>query len=475
MSVSSELPDLTATHLARLIRTGEVSATEVMAAHLERVQQWNPQINAVVAADFDRAVAGARAADAAQARGEPLGALHGLPVAHKDLFSTKGTRTTFGSLAFEDYVPEADVTLVERQRLAGAIAIGKTNTPEFGAGSHTFNSVYGMTRNPYAPDRSAGGSSGGAAAALASGMVALADGSDMGGSLRNPASFCNIVGLRPSFGRVPYAPNAGRFNPLSVAGPMGRTVEDVALFLETLAGFDARDPLSFPSPEIAYSKQLQRDFSNVRIAWGGDLGGLPFEPEVMEITRASLGVFADLGCRVEAATPPLEGAHEAFHTLRAMSFANAYRETLKSKRDKLKDTVIWNIEKGLRLTVDDILDAQAQRTRLFERLREFTDTYEFIVAPVSQVLPFPVEQEYPAEIAGVPQATYIDWQQSAYVFSVAGNPAISVPCGFSKDGTPVGVQIIGRYRDELGVLQLAHAFEQLTQHHRRRPVRSTLS
>lgn len=475
MSTLSELPDLTATRLAELIRNREVSATEVMAAHLDRVQQWNPQINAVVAADFERAMSSARAADDAQSRGEQLGALHGLPVAHKDLFSTKGTRTTFGSLAFEHYVPEADVSVVERQRLAGAISLGKTNTPEFGAGSHTFNSVYGMTRNPYATDRSAGGSSGGAAAALACGMVALADGSDMGGSLRNPASFCNVVGLRPSFGRVPNAPNAGRFNPLSVAGPMGRTVEDVALFLETLAGFDTRDPLSFPSPEIPYSKWLQRDFTNVRIAWGGDLGGLPFEKEVMEISRASLNHFDNLGCHVENATPPLDGANEAFHTLRAMAFANAYRETLKSKRDKLKDTVVWNIEKGLRLTIDEILDAQAQRIRLFDRMREFLTTYEFIVAPVSQVLPFRVEQEYPAQIAGVPQSTYIDWQQSAYVFSVAGNPCISVPCGFSEAGTPVGIQIIGRYRDELGVLQLAHAFEQLTRHYCRRPIRSALS
>jgi amidase len=469
MPTTADLPDLPASDIAALIRSKDLSARDVMRAHIERIETWNPRVNAVVSHDLDRAMKVAGMADDAQARGEPLGPLHGLPVAHKDLFHTRGVRTTLGSRAFENFIPEADSIVVERQRLAGAIAVGKTNVPEFGAGSNTFNDIFGITRNPYALACTAGGSSGGAAAALATGMVALADGSDMGGSLRNPASFCNVVGLRPSFGCVPMWPSANRFSPLSVAGPMGRTVKDAALLLSVLAGQDIRDPLCAQPGSIAYHEGLERDFAGVRIAWSADLGGLPFEPQVVAATARGLTAFADLGCTIEEACPDLTGAYEAFHVFRALSMANAYRKVLERDRDKLKDTVVWNIERGLRLTADQVLDAEAARNRLFQAMHDFMETYEFLVAPVAQVTPFTAETEYPVSINGQPMQTYVDWQQSLCVISITGHPAISVPCAFTPDGLPVGIQIIGRYRDERGVLQLAHAVERLMQPVRRRP------
>ena len=300
MSTSTDLCFSSATELAARIRARELSATEVMTAHLERIAQVNPALNAIVTLDADAALASARRADEAQARGAELGPLHGLPVAHKDLVLTRGMRTTFGSPLYKDFVPADDSLVVERQRRAGAITVGKTNTPEFGAGSQTFNEVFGVTRNPYDPTKTCGGSSGGAAVALACGMVALADGSDLGGSLRNPANFCNVVGLRPSIGRVAQWPTQDAWNTLSVCGPMARTVADVALYLSVLAGPDLRDPVSIAEGGERFRAPLARDFTGTRVAWSADLGGLPVDPAVTAVLESQRSVFADLGCRIAA-------------------------------------------------------------------------------------------------------------------------------------------------------------------------------
>jgi amidase len=460
---------LSATELTRRMRSGELSAVGVMTAHLDRIERMNPDVNAIVTLDAERALEAARRADRAQAFGEKLGPLHGLPVAHKDSFLTRGMRTTFGSPIFREFVPDADSAVVARQRGAGAITLGKTNMPEFGAGSQTFNAVFGATRNPYDLGKTCGGSSGGAAVALACGMVALADGSDLGGSLRNPANFCNVVGLRPSTGRVAQWPSEDAFEMLAVAGPMARTVEDLALYLSVLAGPDARDPLALPEDGARFRAPLARDFTGTRIAWSEDLDGLPVEPAVTAAITSRRGAFVELGCEIDDVSPDLSGADEVFQTLRGVLFANGFGPLLDEHPGMLKDTIVWNIEYGRRLTLTDLGRAQLLRTQLFARMHAFMERYEFIVAPVNQLAPFPVDQPYPTEIAGTAMESYLDWMRSCSRITVTGHPAISVPCGFTPDGLPVGVQIIGRYRDELGILQFAHAFEQLTRAGTRRP------
>lgn len=464
----AELCFLPATRLAALLRRGEVRARGVMEAHLQRIADTNPGLNAIVTLDADGAMDRARAADRRLERGEALGPLHGLPVAHKDLQDTAGMRTTYGSLLFRDHVPTRDSLLVERLRAAGAVALGKTNTPEFGAGSQTFNAVFGATRNPYHPRLTPGGSSGGAAAALAAGMVPIADGSDLGGSLRNPASFCNVVGFRPSAGRVPAWPVEAAWFTLAVDGPMARTVADAALLLSALAGPDPRAPICLPEPGAVFATPLDRDFRGVRVAWVRDLG-LPFDPEVLRVVAAQRATFEALGCVVEDAEPGLAGADEVFTILRAWYMALRLERFLARDRDRLKDTVVWNVEQGLRLTGRDLARAEVLRTRLFHRVRAFMERYPFFVLPTVQVLPFPVEVEYPEEIAGTRMASYLDWMKSCCLISALEAPALSVPAGFTPDGLPVGLQIVGRRQDDLGVLQLGHAFEQATGFGRRRP------
>lgn len=466
----SELCFMTATALAERIRQRELSAREVMEAHLAQIARVNPTINAIVSqVPEEEALALADAADQALARGDEVGPLHGLPIAHKDLEETKGLRTTFGSPIYKDLVPDRDTLLVERLKGAGALTIGKTNVPEFGAGSQTFNPVFGPTLNPYDTTKTCGGSSGGAGAALACGMLPIADGSDLGGSLRNPGNFNNVVGLRPSTGRVPIWPARLGWYPLSVKGPMARTVQDVALLLSVMAGPDPRSPISLQDSGSTFLQPLERDFRGVRIAWSPDLGGLPVDPRVQEVLKSQLHVFSDLGAEVEEATPDLTGARDVFHVLRGYSFAAGHAEHLRQHRDLLKDTVIWNTEQGLKLTGLQVAEAEAQRTEIYHRMRTFMETYEFLICPVNQVPPFDVNQPYPTEINGVAMEDYLDWMRSAYYITVTGHPAISVPCGFTPEGLPVGVQIVGRYRDDFGVLQLAHAFEQATQVWRRRP------
>lgn len=467
--MSQDLCFLTATELARMIRSREVSCAAVMRAHLDQIERVNPQVNAIVTLLPDAAMQGAREADRRLQAGERIGPLHGLPVAHKDLVVTKGIRTTFGSPIYRDFVPDADAVIVERLRAAGAITIGKTNTPEFGAGSQTFNQVFGATRNPWDATKSCGGSSGGAAVALACGMVPIADGSDFGGSLRNPASFCNVVGLRPAAGRVPSWPAVHGWFPLPVLGPMARTVQDVALMLSVLAGPDARAPISIAESGGRFEQPLEREFAGVKVAWSPDLGGLPVDPRVSAALEPAREVLSGLGAQVVDATPDLRDADEVFQVLRGFHFELSYGQLLDTHRERLKDTVVWNIEEGRKLTGPQVGRAEFKRTELYHRVRKFMEQYAFLAAPVVQVPPFDVDQPWVTEINGERLATYIDWMKSCTRVSATGLPAISVPCGFTAEGLPVGLQIVGRHRDELGVLQLAYAFQQRTQLWKRRP------
>ncbi|MBA2535468.1 MAG: amidase [Rubrobacter sp.] len=469
----TEVCFLDAAEVARLIRARELSAEEVTAACLERIWRTNPHVNAIVTLVPERAMRDARAADErlaeAIAHGEDVGPLHGLPVAHKDLAPTRGIRTTFGSLVYEDFVPEEDALVVERLRRAGAITVGKTNTPEFGAGSQTYNEVFGETLNPYDTTRTCGGSSGGAAAALACGMVPIADGSDMGGSLRNPASFCNVVGLRPSIGRVPGWTVQAAWSPLSTVGPMARTVRDVALMLGAISGPDPRSPLAISESGESFTRSLEREFSGTQVAWSRDLGGLPVDPRVTAVLEGQRHVFEDIGCLAEDDEPDFGDADEVFKTLRAWHFELNYGGLLEQHRDRMKETVVWNIEQGVRLSGPEVGRAERGRTALYHRMLTFMEDHEFLVAPVCQVPPFDVKQRYVTEINGVEMETYIDWMKSCYYVTVTGLPTISVPCGFTQEGLPVGVQIVGRHRDDLGVLQLAHAFELATGFGKHRP------
>jgi amidase len=461
---------LSARAMAEEIRRGRLSAREVVAAHLQRIERDNPKLNAIVTLVADRAMEQASAADELQARGKLTGPLHGLPVAHKDLQDTAGIRTTYGSLVFRDHVPELDSQLVECLNKAGAIAIGKTNTPEFGAGSQTFNEVFGVTRNPYDLTKTPGGSSGGAAVAVACGMVPLADGSDMGGSLRNPASFCNVVGMRTSPGFAPHWPALTGWSTLGVEGPMARTVGDAAFFLSAMAGPDPRCPVSTREAGSQFAQPLDRDFRGIRVAWFKDLGWLPFDPRVREVVDAQRRVFESLGCVVEEAEPDFAGADEAFRIIRASLFHMGLGGLPPEQLRLVKESVVSEIEQGGCLTAADLSRAGSLRTELYFRIHAFFERYDFFVLPTSQVPPFDVSRQWVTEIDGVAMETYIDWMRSCYYISVTGSPALAVPAGFTADGLPVGLQIVGRHTDNWGVLQLGHAFEQVNGAGQRRPV-----
>jgi len=338
--------------------------------------------------------------------------------------------------------------------------VGKTNTPEFGAGSQTFNPVFGATRNPYDLSKTCGGSSGGSAVALVCGMVPIADGTDTGGSLRNPASFCSVVGFRPSPGRVPQVPSVSAWNTLSVAGPMARTVADAALLLSVMAGPDGRSPLSIHESGSQFARPLERNWRGTRIAWFSKLAGLPFDRRVLEVFANQLRVFESLGCIVEEAEPDFSGADEIFKTLRALEYYQHHAAKLDAHRGQIKETVIQEIERGARLTGPEIAEAEVKRSLLFSRIGEFMKSYDFLVLPVSQVPPFDIDQPYVTEIEGVEMEGYIDWMRSCYYITVTSHPAISVPAGFTAGSLPVGLQIVGRHHDDFGVLQIAHSFEQ---------------
>jgi len=455
-----------AVELARRLARKELSARDVVRAHLDQIERTNPGVNAIVTLTPEAAMAAAVRADDAIVRDGPSGVLHGLPVAHKDLVDTAGIRTTYGSPIYRDHVPAHDALVVSRMRAAGAITVGKTNTPEFGAGSQTFNTVFGATRNPYDLTKTCGGSSGGAAVAVATRMLPLADGTDLGGSLRNPAAFCNVVGLRPSPGRVP---EPGSWSPLAVSGPIARTAADVALFLSAIAGPDARSPLSIDQDPAMFRAPLERDFKGVRVAWWCGLGGIPFQPEIRRVVDRTRSIFVDLGCLVEDAEPDFSGLDEAFPALRyALTHARC-APLLHSHPGSLKDTLRFEIAQAERTTGADIGRALARQAQMFEQSSVFFQRYSFFILPVTQVEPFDVNVPYPTEVAGTAMSTYIDWMRSCWYVTMMSNPAMSVPAGFSSSGLPVGLQIVGRHRDEWSVLQLAHAFEQATRYGERQP------
>jgi amidase len=458
-----ELCFMSGHELAEMIRTCEISAREVMTAFLRQIERVNPKINAIVAKlDDEKCLALANEADRRLIRGDEVGSLHGLPFAFKDLDGAVGFPLTRGSTIFRNFMPTEDSVLVERLRKAGVIPIGKTNVSEFGMGSHSYNEVYGTTLNPYDLTKTAGGSSGGAGAALAAGLLPLASGSDLGGSLRNPANFNNIVALRPTVGLVPTAPTLLPFVGFSVKGPMGRTVADVSFLLSAMAGADPRDPACYPSDPSVFAKALDRNFKGARVAWCPDVGGLPLDRRVRSVLEAQQKSFIDLGCIVEDACPDLSAADEIFLTIRAWNFWHMLGPLLEKHRPEMKPEAVWQIESGSGLTGSDVAKAMTRHGELMERMRVFQQKYEFLLCAVNQVPPFDATMNWPHEIEGVQMEHYIAWMKSAYWITTTFCPAISVPAGFTADGLPVGIQIVGRYRDDLGVLQIAHAFEQAT-------------
>lgn len=465
-----------ARELAKAIRARDLSARDVMSAFLRQIERVNPSINAIVAKLYDeKCLALADEADRRLADGAEIGPLHGLPFAFKDSDAVVGFPLTRGSRIFKDFMPADDSVLAERLKRAGVIPIGKTNVSEFGMGSHTYNDVYGTTLNPYDLSKSSGGSSGGAGSALAAGLLPLASGSDLGGSLRNPANFNNIVALRPSVGLVPSAPVALPFLGFGVKGPMARSVADLAFLLSAMAGADPRDPACYPSDPSVFAKPPERDFKNARVAWCLDLGGLPLDRRVRAVLEVQRKTFSDLGCVVEDVCPDLTGADEIFLTIRSWYYCHTLGPLLEKHRALMKPEAVWQIEVGGRLSAGDIANAMARHGELMDRMRRFQEKYEFLLCAVNQVPPFDATIAWPREIEGVKMETYIDWMKSAYWITPTFCPAISVPAGFTEEGLPVGIQIVGCYRGDLGVLQIAQAFEQATGFGLKRPIIASAS
>jgi len=460
--VSQDLCSRPATELALAIRTRRVSALELTDAVLARIDRVNPVVNAFVTVAADQAREAARAADAAVLHRPPseLGPLHGVPVSIKDLVPTRGIRTTFGSRAFADYVPTEDALIVQRLRAAGAIVLGKTNTPELGAGGNTKNALFGPTRNPWRLSHTCGGSSGGAAVALATGMGPLAQGSDLGGSLRIPASFCGVIGFRTSPGVVPVYPTPLAWDPLSVAGPMARTVGDTALMLAVIAGPDDRAPISTPVTTSDWLEAARTpDVRGWRVAWSADLGLTPVDHEVARVAEEAARAFGDLGGTLEEAHPDFAGVREIIMTTRAARMATVYADLLPRWRAEMFPPLVRNIEAGLSLTATQWGKAEMERTALWHRVRGFFERYDLLVTPTVAAPPFPIEWDYPPEINGHRMETYIHWVLLTYAITVTGLPAISVPAGWTADGLPVGLQIVGRRWGEAAVLRAAAALE----------------
>ncbi|MBO6657398.1 MAG: amidase [Pseudomonadales bacterium] len=456
-----ELVQLSAVEQRKLIQDKKVSAIELLEAHQSHIESVNPRINAIVSHTPEIAHTAAKRVDAAIARGDDPGLLAGLPTVHKDLFETDGIRTTWGSTLFENHVPDRNTLIVQRQIDAGAVTLGKSNTPEWGAGSNTFNDIFGKTGNPYDLGKTCGGSSGGAGAALAARMVPIADGSDMGGSLRNPGNFNNVVGFRTSPGRVPAHPSPMAWSNLGIHGPMARTVKDCALFLAAIAGPDDRVPISLPEAGNTFLETLKKNVKGTRVAVASDFSGqLPVESVVKNIVADALPLLESMGCDVSEDCPDFSGADDVFKTLRAWGFAATHGVRVREHRDKYKATLIWNVEAGLSLRAQDIADAETQRTLIYQRVIAFFENVDFLVLPVSQVPPFPIDVEYPTEVDGTEMLTYIDWMKSCYYITITGLPALSLPFGFTPDGLPVGIQIVCRPQQELELLKFANAIEE---------------
>jgi amidase len=465
-----EIQQMSATALVGAIRRREISAREAVAAHVERIEAVDPAINAVVTLDPERAYAAADAADRLTVSGDAPPPLHGLPMTHKDTHAVAGMRSTRGSRVFADHVPAEDDDVIARLRGAGVIATGKSNVPEFGAGSHTFNDVFGTTTNPYDPTRSAGGSSGGVAAAVAAGIQPLGEGSDMGGSLRIPASFCNVVGLRPSHGVIPAPAVENDWAWLARTGPMAREVDDIALFMSAVARPSDRVRPPAPLTGADFSGPVVGDLRGVRIGWSPDLGlGVPVEDEVLEVLTRRLRVFEEAGAIVEEAAPDLTGADEVFHVTRAIDFAAGLGPLVREHRDLIKPEVVWNVEAGWALGAERIIAATAARTRLAAATRDFYARYDLFLSPAAQVVPFDARLRYPTAINGVEPDSYLDWMRSACVLSATGLPVLAMPAGFTPSGLPVGFQLATDHYRDVELLRYAKAFEDRTRCVDRRP------
>ncbi|MGB4779668.1 amidase [Microbacterium sp.] len=468
MQVTDDLCRATAREHIDLLAAGTISARELLQLHLDRIDQVNDRVNAVVSIDRDIAEAAADASDARRAAGQLRSPLDGLPTAFKDLEDAAGFRTTRGSRRFADNISTSDSDVVARMRGAGMVPIGKTNTPEFGTGSHTINDVFGPTRNPYDPTRSAGGSSGGAAAALAAGMVSVADGSDMGGSLRNPASFCNVVGFRPTPGVVPMSPGGDLWNTLPVKGPMGRTVRDAALLLSVIAGESPRSPITFPGDgsrfaRVAEEAPDQSILAGLRVLWSPSVGGLAIDPAVRRVLeeRAVPELRAAGATVIEnSLEAELAGIDEAFRTPRAHGYAAGFRDAVATTPEILAPELVANTTWGLSLTATDLARADELRTQAFARFAELFTEVDVIAAPAATVPPFPVEERWVREVDGVPQNDYLDWMRAAWRFTPLGGASMSVPCGFTDEGLPVGLQLVTAPRRDEFLLRVAAAFEE---------------
>jgi amidase len=456
-----ELTALTAVDAVEKLRRREVSPVEMVKAVLQRIDETDGKVNAIPTVCAEMALSRARSlTDSPPDKGDPFWQLAGLPIAVKDLVEVKGVRTTYGSPLFKDFVPNHSNYLVETLENRGAIVIGKSNTPEFGAGGNTFNEVFGATRNPWNLKKTVGGSSGGSAGALAAQQVHLATGSDMGGSLRMPASFCSVVGLRPSPGRVANGPTDFPFANLSVQGPMGRNVADTALMLDSMKGMHRADPISLPAVE-EYLVALERYPVPRRVAWSKDLGVTPVDPEVAEICKRAALRFQELGAVVEEASPDFTNARQVFHIMRAAAMVAKFAAAVEQKRDAFKPELIWNVEEGLNFTSRDIGWADAERGKLYARIAKFYDTYDLLLCPTTVVEPFDVETRYVTEVAGTKFDNYIDWFTITYVLTLTSLPVLSLPCGFTRSGLPIGLQIAGRPRGEAELLSHAHKLESL--------------
>ena len=455
----TELCDIDAVTLRRLIGAKAVSPRELLASCIRRIEAVNPAVNAFVTTCFERAEQEAGAAEEAVMRGDPLGLLHGLPVGIKDLEETAGLRTTHGSPLFADHVPVADERTVAAVRRAGAIVLGKTNTPEFGAGANTTNAVFGPTRNPFDPTRSSGGSSGGSAAALACGMVPIATGSDLAGSLRTPAAYCGVVGFRPSPGLVPAEGRLMGWMPLSVLGPMGRTVADTALLLAGMAGYDGRDPLSRPVDAGAFAALAGRDLASLRVAVSEDLGFAPVDEGIRARFRAAVARLSPAVGRADRVDPDLHEADRVLDVLRAVIFVGAHRQKLETTPELVGPNVTANVKLGLAMTLTDVADAMVAHTALHRRFLAFMNDYDVLICPTAAVPPFPVEQLYVDEINGERLETYYRWLALAYGLTLTGHPVAAVPCGLDHTGMPFGIQICGRWGDDAGTLAAAAAIE----------------
>ena len=471
MPPARDLCFTSATELVRLYRARRVSPLEVLEALLTRIDAVNPAVNAIVTLARDAALAEARRATEALGKGDRPGPLHGVPVAIKDVTATRGIRTTYGSTLFAEHVPAEDAVVVERLRAAGAIVIGKTNTPEFAFGPNTVNRVFGPTRNPWNLELTSGGSSGGSAAALATGMCPIAEGTDLGGSLRGPASFCGVVGFRTTPGLIPRYPEVLGWDTYSVEGPMARTVADTALMLSVMAGADDRAPLSCPSdPRELLAAVRRPTVKEWRIAWTPDLGGLvTVDTEVAAICADAVGALRALGARVEEASPDMRDVPEIVRLTRGFLMVARHGERVAKHRDVLQAGLVENTDVGLGLSSSDVARGELMRTALWHRVRAFMEARDLWITPTAAVPPFPVEDPHPMAVEGKPVGRTMQRSFLTYAFSVLGLPAISIPCGFTRAGLPVGLQIVGRRRQEAAVLRAAAAFEAARPWHDRRP------